>query len=142
MWVCIPGLHLSLGMYNHLWPLLVDACNKFDLKLADGGGRAGGASFIQYSYPAYNTKSPGNHVGAVDHLNGTQPALPDPESNPTLSAFRHEASVAHQLADSLVRYDMILQLTLCPLNSLPLTIRSSGNLAPRMALSTSHSKRV
>ena len=29
--MCIPGLHLSLGIYNRLWSLLGDACNELDL---------------------------------------------------------------------------------------------------------------
>ena len=33
--MCIPGLHLSLGIYNRLWSLLGDACNELDLILAE-----------------------------------------------------------------------------------------------------------
>ena len=32
--MCIPGLHLLLGIYNRLWSLLGDACNELDLMLA------------------------------------------------------------------------------------------------------------
>ena len=35
-------------------------------------------------------------------------SLPDPETNPTLSAFRQEASVARQLADKMVRHDTVM----------------------------------
>ena len=32
--VCIPGLHLSLGIYNRLWSILIGACTELDIKLA------------------------------------------------------------------------------------------------------------
>lgn len=32
--VCIPDLHLSLGIFNWLWNLLEDACSELDFKLA------------------------------------------------------------------------------------------------------------
>ena len=89
----------------------MDACNKLDLKLADGGGRAGGASFIQYSSlltqrSQLNTRltTQESQATMLEQLTTFMAlSLPDPESNPTLSAFRHEASVARQLADSMVR---------------------------------------
>ena len=49
--MCIPGLHLSLGIFNRLWTLLEEAYNKLDLQLAadcDGSG-TGGATFSLYS---------------------------------------------------------------------------------------------
>jgi len=30
--VCIPGLHLSLGIFNRLWNLLEDACKEIDFQ--------------------------------------------------------------------------------------------------------------
>ena len=32
--MCIPGLHLSLGIFNRLWTLLEEACSELDFKLA------------------------------------------------------------------------------------------------------------
>ena len=32
--VCIPGLHLSLGVFDCLWTLLEEACTELDLRLA------------------------------------------------------------------------------------------------------------
>ena len=34
MLVCIPGLHLSLGIYNRLWTLLEEACHELDFEVA------------------------------------------------------------------------------------------------------------
>ena len=47
--VCIPGLHLSLGIFNRLFTLLEDACEDLDAKLAENVVTAGGASFRNYS---------------------------------------------------------------------------------------------
>lgn len=33
--MCIPGLHLSLGIYNRIWSLIKGACTELDLKLAE-----------------------------------------------------------------------------------------------------------
>ncbi len=30
--VCIPGLHLSLGIFNRLWKLLENSCQELDFK--------------------------------------------------------------------------------------------------------------
>ena len=32
--VCIPGLHLSLGIFNRLWTLLEEQCKELDFSLA------------------------------------------------------------------------------------------------------------
>lgn len=32
--VCIPGLHLSLGIFLRLWNLLEESCNELDLRVA------------------------------------------------------------------------------------------------------------
>lgn len=128
----------------------MDACNKFDLKLAGGGGRdssTGGVSFSQYS-SLLTQRSQLNNWYSAQNSQATMLeqlttfmalGLPDPETNPTLSAFRHEASVACQLADRMVRYNIVMNSTyhiLCPspLSSLPLTIRSNANSTPRTAL--------
>ena len=45
-----PGLHISLGIFDCLYNLLVDACHEFDCLVAEenaGGGKAG-TSFSQY----------------------------------------------------------------------------------------------
>jgi hypothetical protein len=31
--VCIPGLHISLGIFDRLWELLEDACNELDITI-------------------------------------------------------------------------------------------------------------
>ena len=47
--MCIPGLHLSLGIFNCLYTLLESACEDLDTKVAGSGVAAGGASFQKYS---------------------------------------------------------------------------------------------
>lgn len=41
--VCLPGLHISLGVYNRLWELLEGACTGLDLLLAEYIQEEGGA---------------------------------------------------------------------------------------------------
>ena len=48
--MCIPGLHISLGIFDRLYNLLADACYELDCLAAEenaGGGKAG-TSFSQY----------------------------------------------------------------------------------------------
>ena len=50
--MCIPGLHLSLGIFNHLYTLLEESCEELDLQLAfktPSTGAGGGESFEKYS---------------------------------------------------------------------------------------------
>ena len=48
--MCIPGLHISLGIFNKLFNLFKDACTELDVQLAakDGSQGLGGDSFEQY----------------------------------------------------------------------------------------------
>ena len=41
MKVCIPGLHLSLGIFNRLWTLLEKRCKELDFCLTIEGASAG-----------------------------------------------------------------------------------------------------
>ena len=45
--VCPPGLHLTLGIFYHLFKLLEDACHQLDLIVKFSDSRAGG-SYEQY----------------------------------------------------------------------------------------------
>ena len=51
--MCIPGLHISLGIFNRLYSLLENACHELDLLQAEKDTGAGdtraGTSFGQYS---------------------------------------------------------------------------------------------
>ena len=48
--MCIPGLHLSLGIYNRLYNLLENSCQEFDLQLAASSeSDIGGGSYQRYS---------------------------------------------------------------------------------------------
>ena len=43
--MCIPGLHLSLGIYNRLWLLLEESCKELDFILAtSSSGSVSGVS--------------------------------------------------------------------------------------------------
>lgn len=47
--VCLPGLHISLGIYDRLWELLEGACTELDLLLAKHTSTGGiGNSFDEY----------------------------------------------------------------------------------------------
>ena len=35
MWVCFPGLHISLGIFKRIWVILEDSCTRLDLMLAE-----------------------------------------------------------------------------------------------------------
>ena len=115
--VCIPGLHLSLGIFNRLWTLLEDACNKLDLQLAEIGVRdgTGGSSFSEYSTILSNRSQLATQLAtqiskaAVLEQLATFMALnlPDPSQNQPLCAVRREASVARTLADLMVTHNHI-----------------------------------
>ena len=46
----MPGLHLSLGIFNRLYELLEDTCEELDLQLASKTSTAiGGSSFQRYA---------------------------------------------------------------------------------------------
>ena len=49
--MCIPGLHLSLGIFSRLFHLLEDSCQQLDLELAarDSQIDLGGPTFHRYS---------------------------------------------------------------------------------------------
>ena len=86
--VCVPGLHLSLGIFNRLWTLLEDACTELDLQLAEVGvgDNTGGGSFSQYS-AILNERSQlatwlstqTSQAGAVGNLHGSQSSKPIPK---------------------------------------------------------------
>lgn len=47
--VCLPGLHISLGIYDRLWELLEGECTQLDLLLAENTSVQGGeSSFMNY----------------------------------------------------------------------------------------------
>lgn len=47
--MCLPGLHISLGIFFRLYTLLEEACHQLDLTAADLNQGQGGASFATYS---------------------------------------------------------------------------------------------
>lgn len=111
--VCIPGLHLSLGIFNRLWTLLEEACTELDLRLAEescGFPGTGGSTFNQYSVLLeqmsslkVQLKSQTSHAEVLEHLAVFMSlSLPNAETNELLKAVRREAGVAREKADQMV----------------------------------------
>ena len=111
--VCIPGLHLSLGIFDRLWTLLEEACTELDLRLATerhGQPGSGGATFNQYSLLLEQLstlksqlESQTSHAELLEQLATYMSLnLPDPENSAPLIAIRREAAVACDRADHMV----------------------------------------
>ena len=111
--MCIPGLHLSLGIFNRLWTLLEEACTELDLRLAEeshGLPGTGGSTFNQYSVLLekmssikVQLESQTSHTRVLEQLAVyLSLSVPNPESSEPLKAIRREAGVARQKADQMV----------------------------------------
>lgn len=91
--VCIPGLHISLGVFYRLYSLLEAACHELDLIFAEETGSlnlGGGASFDVYSrvlkdlYQAKEEVEKQTHLLSVLEQLSTFVALTLPEESPAL----------------------------------------------------------
>ena len=112
--MCIPGLHLSLGIFNRLWNLLEDACKQLDIKLAEAnlGSGTGGSTFQQYSTALQQhsslksqLQSRKEQVTMLEQLNTFLTlSLPDPESSALVHGVRSEATTARRIVDQMVVY--------------------------------------
>ena len=111
--MCVPGLHLSLGIFDRLWTLLEDACKELDLRLAEanhGKGGVGGDTFIQYSVTLQQKASLKSQLDSQKaHANLLEQlatffslSLPEPETSEPLRAVRSEAAVARSKAEQMV----------------------------------------
>ena len=111
--MCVPGLHLSLGIFDHLWTLLEEACTELDLRLAEGNNGEGGigsGTFIQYSVALkqrsslkFQLDSQMAHVTVLEQLaTFLTLSLADAEGSEPLRAVRREASVARSKAEEMV----------------------------------------
>lgn len=108
--VCIPGLHLSLGIYNRLWSLLEEDCTELDLKLAASspGAVSGGVSFQQYSSRLKDRASlkakletQQSYAMLAEQLT-TFLSLSNGEESETLQTLRGEAAAARKKANDMV----------------------------------------
>lgn len=110
--VCIPGLHLTLGIYNRLWSLLEDACAELDLRLAASGDSGeGGLSYSLYSSRLKQRselqsqlQTQLGYASVAEQLaTYLSMSLPNPESNQTLQGLLKEAAAARKKADEMVK---------------------------------------
>ena len=111
--MCVPGLHLSLGIFDRLWTLLEDACTERDMRMAEanhGGGGVGTDTFVQYSATLQQRsclkaqlESQLAHVTVLEQfVTFVTLSLPDPENSEPLLAARREASLARSRAEEMV----------------------------------------
>ena len=110
--VCIPGLHISLGIFNRLYSLLENASHELDLLQAekDTGDSHAGTSFGRYSAALREL----DELQALHQVteqvcrNGDQLllhltlSLPDAETNPQLQNCREWVVVQRRKAETLV----------------------------------------
>lgn len=97
--MCIPGLHVSLGVFYRLYSLLVGECHQLDLHFADNTGSlnlGGGVSYERYSSALRNLCSMEEeqqkqaHLVCVLEQLSTYAALTLDEGNPALETVRQE----------------------------------------------------
>lgn len=121
--MCIPGLHLSLGIYDRLWTLLEEACTSLDLRLAEanhGLPSSGGSTFNQYSIVLEQRsslkaqlQSQNSHAEMLQQLSTYLTlSLPNPEQNQPLQAIRKEAAIAQNRADQIVFIHIMLEFNM------------------------------
>lgn len=109
--MCIPGLHLSLGIFNRLWELLEHECEELDLTLAYSigtGSGGGGGTFTHYvdtlrqkSNLEMEVKNKNDHATLVDQLTTYMClTLPNAETSDIVRQLRVEAATTHtKIAD-------------------------------------------
>ena len=97
--MCIPGLHISLGIFDRLWELLENACNELDLAIIkdqhqamDGFGQYVKAlDDVQQLRGKLNTLY--QHAALLGELiTYLMLHLPNPASDPILKQVQVEAS--------------------------------------------------
>ena len=112
--MCIPGLHISLGIFNRLYNLLENACHELDLLQAEtdtGAESQAGTSFGRYS-AALRKLTELQHLHDTTEeacKNGEQLLLyltlhlPHAETNPQLKTGKDWLVEQCYKAESLVR---------------------------------------
>lgn len=100
--MCIPGLHLSLGIFNRLWELLEHECEELDLTLAYsiGTGSGGGGGTFTHYVDTLRQKS--NLEMEVKNTTTTYMCLtlPNAETSDIVRQLRVEAATTHtKIAD-------------------------------------------
>ena len=106
--MCIPGLHLSLGIYDRLWNLLCDACHELDLKLAGLGGNDDGSIFSRYSNAIQRRstleleiETQKNYVTLIDQM-ATYAMINSGLTNDFVTGLKSEAATTRHIIHDLV----------------------------------------
>ena len=117
MQVCIPGLHLSLGIFNRLFSLLENACHELDLLQAEkiGGENTAGTSFGRYSAALRKMMEQKRLLDVTEQIirDGSHliaqlaTRLADPETNPQLQMCQDWMLQQTRKAESLVLKDLL-----------------------------------
>ena len=111
--VCIPGLHLSLGIFSRLYELLEDECHSLDLQLACSTSSDNSeSSFAKYSAALTELcrrekelKSQKEHTEAVEQIiTYLALSLPDAKTNPQLAQVQQGATAGRVQMQEMVRY--------------------------------------
>ena len=110
MQVCIPGLHLSLGIFNRIWELMEYECQELDLRLAHTKGSTGGSTFVHYantlqqrSHLAMELETQQGYVSLIDQMvTYLTLTLPDAETNDSLIQLREDAANTHKSIRGMV----------------------------------------
>ncbi len=80
--MCIPGLHLSLGIFDRLWTLLENSCKEADFRLAvdSNSGSASTSSFHKLSVLKLESQTLADYSRLVSemHTYATLSAVSDP----------------------------------------------------------------
>ena len=109
--MCIPGLHLSLGIFNRLWSLLGDACSELDLKLAESSrGSDGGSTYNHYvallkrrSALRTELNDKQSHVTLMREMVAfASLTLPDAEHSNMLKELQRDADAAQTALNNMV----------------------------------------
>ncbi len=111
--VCLPGLHISLGIFYRLFSLLEDACHQLDFKLAQNTSPspASQTSFNEYSLALHQTRELQDEREKLDEAAATleQVAsyltlhLPDPLTSPVIRGLSADAASKRDRISQIVR---------------------------------------
>lgn len=104
--VCIPGLHLSLGIFSRLFHLLEDACKQLDLELIARNSQIdlGGPTFQRYTALQSEvcelkerlSKEKQEAILLSQLSTYLTVTVQSPAANPTVLQIRQEASAAQR----------------------------------------------
>ena len=113
--VCLPGLHISLGIFGRLFHLLEQSCHELDLRLAETTQQEGSGSFAHYCAALHKRQElkekrdrRATQAATLEQLVGLLAlTLPGADTNPILSSLRQQATehrrVCQQLVSTLVK---------------------------------------